>query len=287
MALELEKATPVELRSLGLDERWLQKQIEADPSLLGLGDLEIADREHRQPMGGKIDFLMRNRKAETYYEVEVMLGALDESHIIRTIEYWDIERQRRPQWEHRAVIVAEQITSRFFNVLRLLNRSVPLIAIKLSAFNLNNKVIIHPVTVLDVIEEVSDEDALDPVERVDRVYWEKNMSPGALAVVDKLETTLRTDGHEPRLTYNRSHIALGTSGRNFAWVESRKAGKCNITLRLTAATRDTCVSSLEENDIDATPRDAEYVYFNISPPALHEHQDVVIAALRQAEEASR
>jgi hypothetical protein len=46
-----------------------------------------------------------------------MLGSLDESHIIRTIEYWDIERQRRPTFEHRAVIVAERITSRFFNVL--------------------------------------------------------------------------------------------------------------------------------------------------------------------------
>ena len=47
--------------------------------------------------------------------------------LIRTIEYWDIERQRRPQSDHRAVIVAENITSRFFNVLRLLNRSVPVI----------------------------------------------------------------------------------------------------------------------------------------------------------------
>ena len=35
-------------------------------------------------------------EGDTYYEVEVMLGVLDESHIIRTIEYWDVERQRRP-----------------------------------------------------------------------------------------------------------------------------------------------------------------------------------------------
>ena len=55
-----------------------------------------------------------------------MLGALDESHIIRTIEYWDVERQRFPTHDHRAVIVAEEITSRFFNVIRLLNRAVPM-----------------------------------------------------------------------------------------------------------------------------------------------------------------
>ncbi len=46
-------------------------------------------------------------EADTFYEEEVMLGALDESHIIRTIEYWRVERQRRPGSEHRAVIVAE------------------------------------------------------------------------------------------------------------------------------------------------------------------------------------
>ena len=119
MTMQLRKLAPVELRTLGLDERWLQEGIIEDPSILGLGELEIAAREHRQPIGGRIDFLMRDSEAETYYEVEIMLGALDESHIIRTLEYWDIERQRRPHFDHRAVIVAEQITGRFFNVIRL------------------------------------------------------------------------------------------------------------------------------------------------------------------------
>jgi hypothetical protein len=77
-----------------------------------------------------VPFLLRDEENEMYYEVEVMLGELDASHIIRTIEYWDIERQRRPSFTHHAVIVAEHITSRFFNVLRLLNRAVPMIAVQ-------------------------------------------------------------------------------------------------------------------------------------------------------------
>jgi hypothetical protein len=52
------------------------------------------------------------------YEVEIMLGSTDESHIIRTIEYWDIEKRRFPSKDHKAVIVAEDITNRFFNVIR-------------------------------------------------------------------------------------------------------------------------------------------------------------------------
>src|SRR5208337_4174606 len=172
MPRELKKIVPVELRSLGLDEKWLQDQISEDPGILGLGELEIAGREHRQPVGGRIDFLLRDPEDETYYEVEVMLGELDASHIIRTIEYWDIERQRRPQFEHRAVIVAEHITARFFNVLRLLNRAVPMIAVQLNAFPIDDAIVLHPVTVLDVLEEIVDADVVDQVEQADRAFWE-------------------------------------------------------------------------------------------------------------------
>ena len=81
---ELKKLASVGLRKLGYDEKWLQARIIEGPGLLGLGELEIAAREHRQPVGGRIDFLMRDSEAETFYELEIMLGALDESHIIRT-----------------------------------------------------------------------------------------------------------------------------------------------------------------------------------------------------------
>jgi hypothetical protein len=288
MVLELEKAVPVGLRSLGLDEKWLQDRISADPGLLGLGDLEIAGREHRQPAGGRIDFLMRDAEEETYYEVEIMLGALNESHIIRAIEYWDIERQRRPQWDHRAVIVAEQIEARFFNILRLLNRSVPLTAVKLSAFPINDRIVLHPVTVLDVIEESADQDVLDPVEQADRAYWEKKKPAAVLIVMDKIVSSLRTDSVKPRLTYNRGHIALGTTGRNFCWFHPRKsAGMCHIVFRVTSETRDPVLSALQEGGIDASPRGADMVTFNITTAGLEEHLGVIINALVRAEEASR
>ena len=56
----------------------------------------------------------------TRYEVELQC-ATDETHIIRTIEYWDIERRRFPEYDHVAVIVVEEITARFFNVIGLFN----------------------------------------------------------------------------------------------------------------------------------------------------------------------
>ncbi len=286
MPLELKKVAPVELRSVGLNEKWLQDRIRDDPTLLGLGELEIAGREHRQPIGGRIDFLMRDAEAETYYEVEVMLGALDESHIIRSIEYWDVERQRRPQFEHRAVIVAEQITSRFFNVLRLLNRAVPMIAVQLSAFLMDDSIVLHSVTVLDVVEEIADIDEVE--EPADRKYWEKKSDPASMAVMDKIVSSLRSDSIEARLTYNRHHVALGTTGYNFCWFHPRKApGHCHIGFRVGSESRDAVLSSLQDGGIDASPSRTENVVFRITAKGLEEHATLVTDVLKRAEEASR
>jgi hypothetical protein len=289
MSLELKKIATVELRAAGLDEKWLQDRIKDDPALLGLGDLEIAGREHRQPIGGRIDFLMRDPETETYYEVEVMLGTLDESHIIRTIEYWDIERQRRPLFDHRAVIVAEQITSRFFNVLRILNRAVPMIAVQLSAFRLDdNSIVLHPVTVLDVVEEIADVDGFDPAEQADRAFWEKKSEPASLTVMDKIVSSLRTDSIEPRLTYNRYHIAMGTTGYNFCWFHPRKSlGNCHVELRVSSETRDALLASLQSKGIDASPRRADIITFSATTKGLSEHSDIIIDTLKRAEEYSK
>ena len=215
-----------------------------------------------------------------------MLGTLDESHIIRTIEYWDIERQRRPQWDHRAVIVAEHINGRFFNVLRLLNRAVPLIAIKLSAFRINDKAVLHAVTVLNVIEE-TDPDALDTVERADRGYWEKK-SPSTLALTDKIVSSLRAVKMEPRLTYNRNHIAVGATGRNFCWFYPRKLPWIgHMQFRLTDETRDDAIAALRQAEIDAAPRRSNLVKFNLAASTLDENMPLIMTSLEKAEELSR
>ena len=285
--MDLINALPVGLRSLGLDERWLQQRITDDPGLLGLGEVEIAGREHRQPVGGRLDFLLRAVEQDIFYEVELMLGSVDESHIIRTIEYWDIERQRRPNSEHRAVIVAEEITARFFNVLRLLNRAVPLIAIKLSSFKFQEHLIIHPVTVLNIAAESGDVYAADPVERVDRSYWEKK-SPWTLAIADKVLLFLKEPNVDARPTYNRHHIAVGSSGRHFCWLYPRKAhDTCHIELRTSPEARDGALDALQNSGVDASPGDLEWIKFGITKSAIDKHADAVRAAVITAETTSR
>ena len=90
-----------------------------DPGLLGLGELEVKDVERMQPRAGRLDLLLQDPDSYRRYTVELQLGATDESHIIRALEYWDIERKRYPQYDYCAVLVAEDITSRFLNVIAL------------------------------------------------------------------------------------------------------------------------------------------------------------------------
>lgn len=93
-----------------LDEKWVQDRIDDEPSILGLGnDLKVRDRERRQPRAGRLDLLLEDSDGERRYEVEIQLGATDESHIIRAIEYWDIERKLDPNYKHCAVLVAEDV----------------------------------------------------------------------------------------------------------------------------------------------------------------------------------
>jgi len=213
-------------------EKWLQERLEEDPTLFGLGDVVIVERERKQSSGGKIDFLLSDPETNTMYEVEIMLGATDESHIIRTMEYWDIESRRFPSRDHKAVIIAEEITNRFFNVIGLMSRSIPIIAIKLHATRFEDKIFLDFIQVLDIYEEPGEEELLEG-EVKDRGYWEGRSNPNSMELFDGLVELSKTYYPDVRITYNKHHIAVGTSRRNFSWYHPRKKeGYCHFNIRV-------------------------------------------------------
>jgi len=154
-----------------LNEKWVQQIIAKDPSILGLGDLILKDKERIQPKAGRLDLLLQDPDTNRRYEIEIQLGKVDESHIIRTIEYWDIERKRYPQYDHCAVIIAEDITSRFLNIVSIFNGFIPLIAIQMNVYKVKEDYFLLPTTVLDEMSLglVEDEEIR---ETTDRNYWE-------------------------------------------------------------------------------------------------------------------
>ena len=166
------------------NEHWLHERIIEDPTILGLGDVILKDKERIQPQGGRLDLLFQDPDSNDRYEVEIQLGKTNESHIIRTIEYWDIERKRFPQYDHTAVIVAEDITSRFLNVISLFNGFIPLIAIQMNAIKYKDNVSLVYTTVLDQMTLGFEEE--EEQEIADRSYWEKRGTTSTVAMADDL-----------------------------------------------------------------------------------------------------
>jgi hypothetical protein len=249
-------------RSEKLNEKWVQDQIAEDPTILGLGDLVLKDRERIQPLGGKIDLLLQDPDTLKRYETEIQLGATDESHIIRTIEYWDIERKRYPQYEHAAVIVAEEITSRFLNVIQLFNGAIPLIALKMTAYKVGES---YALTFVKVLDEMTyglvDED--EPVaEPTDRAFWEKRGSKNTLVLTDDLLKLVNHVEAKAVLKYNKHYIGLSLDGAasNFVSFIPRKAHVImNFKLPKTAE-RD---ESLKASAIETLSYDSQYGEYRI------------------------
>ena len=272
----------VSLQRLGLDERWLQDRIAENPKLLGLGDLDLRGREWQQPGAGRVDLLLQDPESLRRYEVEIQLGATDASHIIRTIEYWDIEKRRYPQYDHCAVIVAENVTGRFMNVIALLNRSVPLIALQLSAVRVDGRVGLIFTRVLDEMPLALEEE--DEQEPTDRSYWERKASPETLELVDRMrDDMVAAPGYE--LKYNKHYIGMAKDGRanNFiAFIPRKRALLLHVKLPKT----DDTTARIEEASLDLLPYDRNYSQYRIrlSENDVTDHADLLTKLMEEAHE---
>jgi hypothetical protein len=216
-------------------ETWLRDRIVEDPAILGLGDLDVKDAERTQPSGGRLNLLLADAETGKRYEVELMLGPVNESHIIRCIEYWDVERKRYPRYDHTAVIVAESITARFLNVIGLFNQAVPLIAIQLDALKVGDQILLNFVKVLDKLEPGVDEEDESPGEVTDRSYWENKGSKESVAVADACGSMIKEIDPSLNLKFNKIYIGLANpwGPNNFILFKAKKK-----VLRVEAKTED-------------------------------------------------
>jgi len=222
--MQYETASFISLKSHPqFNEAWLQAKLIENPSLLGLGDIEFRASERKQSSGGRLDLLFVDSESRTRYEVEVQLGPTDASHIIRTIEYWDLERNKYPNWEHVAVLVAEEVTSRFLNVISIFNKSIPLILIQLKAVQLGDIVTLVPTTVLN-LNYVADDDESDIDEPTDRNYWISKGSKETVERVDDLFAIVNEVVSNSAPKYNKYYIGVACNGivDNFVIFRAKK-----------------------------------------------------------------
>ena len=234
-----------------LTEKWIQQLLVNEPSLLGLGEIDVKDVERRQPHAGRLDLLLSDVDADTRYEVELQLGPTDESHIIRTIEYWDTEKRRYPQYDHVAVIVAEEITARFFNVISLFNGFIPIIAIQVAAIEVApDQVTLVFTKVLDRMTLGTDEE--DEGEPTDRNYWEARTVPAVMGLTDRIFDLVKQIDPDAEMKYNKYYIGIAVNGRatNFVSFHPRKA-RVNIEIPLERS--EELIDEMETLGIDSLP----------------------------------
>jgi hypothetical protein len=247
-----------------LDEKWVQELIANDPSILKLGDLVLRDKERLQPRAGRLDLLLQDRESNRRYEIELQLGATDEAHIIRTIEYWDIEKKRYPQYDHCAVLIAEDITSRFLNVVSLFNGTIPLIAIQMQALKIGSNVTLVFTKVMDEMARgVVDEDEDAEAAPTDRAYWEDRGTKQTVHLADELLAIARESDPSLELKYNKFYIGLSKDGQphNFAVFRPRKG---SIVIELKIARTDDIDALIDAAEFEPLEYNARYGLYRLS-----------------------
>jgi len=232
-----------------INEAWVQQVIADDPTILGLGDVVLRDRERRQLRAGRLDLLLQHSETNKRYEVEIQLGATDETHIIRTIEYWDLERKRYPQYDHCAVLIAEDITSRFLNIIALFNGHIPLIAIQMTGIKIGDGLGLNFTKVVDELTlGLIDEDE-ETQFGADRDYWMKRGSKKSMEIVDQWLGIIHTFAPDYHLKYNKFYIGLAKDGivNNFVYCKPKKEW-LNVEMRLSE--NPTLTTELEEAGLE-------------------------------------
>jgi hypothetical protein len=254
-------ASTLSIRDCDLDEVWLQDQIAENPSSLQLGELVLVSRERQQRGGGRLDLLLVNLESESMYEVEIMLGKTDESHIVRTIEYWDRERRKWPQRQHFAVLVAESITSRFFNVVQLLSHCIPIIAVQANIVDVDGKRALHFSKVLDTYEEPEVE---MPGSRENRgePFWEEN-APWVLHAARAVLETVRPVWSTAAIRCVKSYITIAADGDDVMWLWKKGGEKAALSLWVSEALLQKAEEALDAAGIPHTRRKDESLLLTV------------------------
>ena len=218
------------------NESMVQEYIYENPEVLDLGELRRVKREKSQKAGGRVDMILEDE--DTWYEIEIQLGPTDPSHIIRTIEYWDNERWRYPQKDHVAVLIAEEVTGRFFNVISLFNKHIPLIAFQMTAFKTDDgRITLAFSKVLDLVRRDPDDEVEQTIYNLD--YWVKRTSSERMEVCQRMFEDLIPSDSGFQMKFNQKYIGVLVNGmaKTFIRIEPQQSASV-LTINLPQTEED-------------------------------------------------
>ena len=184
------------------------------------------------------------------YEVEVMLGETDPSHIIRSIEYWDNEKRKYPQRQHFCVLVAESFDRRYFNVIQLMSLNIPMIAIQADLLEVNGEKILNFSKIIDIYTEPEEDE--EDTKQVNESTW-NNDSPWTNLNAKEIYESLKGKHDRVDLRYTQSYISINIDGRNAYWLCKRIKPTSALFFSVKDDEKVEAIKKkLEENDIGYT-----------------------------------
>lgn len=132
------------------------------------------------------------------------------------------------------MLIAEDITSRFLNVVQLFNGTIPLIALQMQALRLGEHITLVFTTVMDELARgLVDEDEDAASTPTDRAYWERRATKGTVSLADDLLKVLNTFDPSLKLKYNKFYIGLEKDGQPYNFVTFRpKKNQVTFELKL-------------------------------------------------------
>ena len=182
-----------------------------------------------------------------------------------------------------AVIVAEEITSRFFNVISLFNGFIPVVAIQMTVLRLDdNRVSLVFTKVLDLLVLGTDEE--ERVELADAGYWEGRSTPGMMKLTRHLHRMIQEQDEGVTLKYNKQYIGLvkNDAPNNYIIMKPRKK-KVSFQPRIPRS--DEITEIIDESGLDRLSYDTRNGRYRIdisSKAAIDENQDLLVELIEKA-----
>ena len=181
-----------------------------------------------------------------------------------------------------AVLVAEDVTTRFLNVISLFNKAIPLIVIQMRALEVDGKLTLFATTVLDLTRLGTDEED-EEAEASDRNYWLTRSSEQSIGLVDQIIKLVQIIDplFEPK--YNKPYIGIAKNGLadNFISFQPRKN---HTILEFRIPRSDDISALLESAEIEVLEYKHKWGRYRarIFPDTLLNHSDLILELIKRA-----
>ena len=211
------------------------------------------------------------------------------SYLGETIEYSSLHACRSTledptQYEHVGVLIAEEVTARFLNVINLFNGFIPLVALQMTAIEAGEGIGLHFTKVVDALRLGTDDEEEGDLEPADRSYWEARGTVKTVKLADEILEMCKKFDPSLSLKYNRHYIGLARDGIAFNFIRcTPRKSAMNLAVKLPRS--EEVDAKLEQSGLDLLEytRGAGY-RVKLEPHDIQKHQSVLEELLKAAYE---